>query len=1065
MSRGLVAGLVSAVLMAALIVAAVSSPPKAQAAVPSRFVVLGDSANPVPPAHSKSLGPLSPAADLRVDVTLRLPHPSAVGAFIASLSNRRSSNFDRFLRPGQFGQIFGPPSSEISAVEGVLRSLGLHPKGATSDRLLIPVTASAGEIDRAFHVQLVRYRLPSGRVAFTTLSPPSIVSSVARDIEGLVGLSDLIQPHDFLARSVAHRRIEPQHVGLVAGEAKPKTAGPTPCQGAASVASEYGGFTADELAAFYDMTPLYSLGDFGQGVHVAVAEFEPDLPSDIAAYQACYGTSATVNYLPVDGMSATGPGNDVEAAMDIEDVIGLAPQATIDVYQAPNSSNTDVLDVYSTIINDDSDAVVSTSWGECEPGQDASDASFRTSEQSLFAQAATQGQTIFAAAGDDGSTDCFGDAKPDASQLNVDDPASQPYVVAVGGTSIMNGSETVWNNSGGAGGGGLSSTWCMPSYQDQPAIPGLISSYSELAPAAADCPPGSYMRQVPDVSADADPATGYVMYWKGAWSGSSGYTYGGTSAAAPLWAAAAALIDSSPFCTDYGSGNAGVRPQGLYSLAALGSPYYGLALNDITTGNNDFTGSHYTGGLYPATVGYDMASGLGTPHLASVGNYYPGLAAQMCLAYRTQLGVTEITNVSPNLGPSEQPAQVTITGSGFLPIAGADQLQVGTNSITVSCSTSTSCTGVLPASGPGTVDLVMSVEDTTVSPVSPNDEFSFIGPPTITQIAPPEGPEQGGTAVTIEGSNFAGAVSVEFGGVAARAVHVDSPTELTVTTPPGSGNEPVTVTSIAGSTPAEPAASFNFLAAPIISRITPAIGPTKGGTVVTIFGTELVGDLSVLFGNRPARAVDRVSSTEVRAITPPGSGTTQVTVGNVAGSSQASAATAYDFLAPPTVTEITPAIGPQKGGAKVTIEGSGFVGEVFVRFDNTPARSVKVVSSSELSVVVPPGSGTSLVTVSTAGGSSTAGLRARYRFLAVPIVTRISPVRGTAKGGTRVTIWGSNFAGAVLVHFGLKTAAHVHLVSSSELTVNAPPGSGTAYVIVATVGGVSRAEPAAAYHY
>ena len=156
------AGLVSAVLMAALIVAAVSSPPKAQAAVPSRFVVLGDSANPVPPAHSKSLGPLSPAADLRVDVTLRLPHPSAVGAFIASLSNRRSSNFDRFLRPGQFGQIFGPPSSEISAVEGVLRSLGLHPKGATSDRLLIPVTASAGEIDRAFHVQLVRYRLPSG---------------------------------------------------------------------------------------------------------------------------------------------------------------------------------------------------------------------------------------------------------------------------------------------------------------------------------------------------------------------------------------------------------------------------------------------------------------------------------------------------------------------------------------------------------------------------------------------------------------------------------------------------------------------------------------------------------------------------------------------------------------------------------------------------------------------------------------------------------------------------------------------------------------------------------------
>ena len=100
------------------------------------------------------------------------------------------------------------------------------------------------------------------------------------------------------------------------------------------------------------------------------------------------------------------------------------------------------------------------------------------------------------------------------------------------------------------------------------------------------------MRQVPDVSADADPDTGYVIYWKGTWS-EPGYN-GGTSAAAPLWAAAAALIDSSPFCADYGSGNAGVQPAGLYSIAALGSPYYGLAFNDITTGNNDFSGSRVT---------------------------------------------------------------------------------------------------------------------------------------------------------------------------------------------------------------------------------------------------------------------------------------------------------------------------------------------------------------------------------------------------------------------------------------------------------------------------------------
>ena len=134
--------------------------------------------------------------------------------------------------------------------------------------------------------------------------------------------------------------------------------------------------------------------------------------------------------------------------MDIEDVIGLAPEATIDVYQAPNSSNADVLDVYSTIVDDDTEPVVSTSWGECEPDQDASDSSFRISEQGLFEQAATQGQTVFAAAGDNGSTDCYGDAElAERSQLYVDDPASQPYVVGVGGTSIVGGSETVWNDS------------------------------------------------------------------------------------------------------------------------------------------------------------------------------------------------------------------------------------------------------------------------------------------------------------------------------------------------------------------------------------------------------------------------------------------------------------------------------------------------------------------------------------------------------------------------------------------------------------------------------------------
>ncbi len=145
---------------------------------------------------------------------------------------------------------------------------------------------------------------------------------------------------------------------------------------------------------------------------------------------------------------------------------GLAPDATIDVYQEPNGGETDTYDLYNGHHRCDADQVVSTSWGDCELDEDPA---LITDEQSLFYQAMTQGQTVLAAAGDDGSTDC-GNA-----DLAVDDPGSQPYVVSVGGTSIQTSGEAVWNGSAisdGAGGGGVSAAWCMPAYQDQTAIPG-----------------------------------------------------------------------------------------------------------------------------------------------------------------------------------------------------------------------------------------------------------------------------------------------------------------------------------------------------------------------------------------------------------------------------------------------------------------------------------------------------------------------------------------------------------------------------------------------------------------
>jgi hypothetical protein len=152
----------------------------------------------------------------------------------------------------------------------------------------------------------------------------------------------------------------------------------------------------------------------------------------------------------------------------------------------------------------------------------------------------------------------------------------------------------------------------MPGYQ-RGAAPSLhvIGSGS----VGSNCAnPGGYCRQVPDVSADADPATGYIVYWNGSGSDPTSprgwQAVGGTSAAAPLWAALLADADSSNAC--HGSPIGFANP----ALYRAGSTAYASDFNDVTIGNNDYTGTN--GGLYPAGPGYDMASGLGTPNAATL---------------------------------------------------------------------------------------------------------------------------------------------------------------------------------------------------------------------------------------------------------------------------------------------------------------------------------------------------------------------------------------------------------------------------------------------------------------
>lgn len=546
-------------------------------------------APPAVPIGATAVGLLPAATRLLATVTLEPRSPAALADYATVVSTRGNVLYGKYLTTAQFAARFGPSASTIAAVRGVLQRDGLRPSGVTADHLAVGIRGTAAQFSRSFGTGFIRYHLASGRFAYANTRAPLLPGSIATAVQAVIGLDNLASAHS--EDLVAAKRAGGAAVARVA------TGGPQPCTAAQQEGSSEGAYTANQLASSYSFSSLYGAGDLGAGQTVAVYELEPNLTSDITAYQVCYGTTTSVSYVKVDGGAGTGAGSG-EASLDIEDVIGLAPDASILVYQAPNTDK-GAYDEYNSIISQDTTNVISTSWGLCESEEGLSAAE---AELTLFEEAATQRQSVLAAAGDDGSEDCGTNA------LAVDDPGSDPYVTSVGGLKLSKlgppPKETVWDDSVGSGGGGISEFWEMPTYQSG-ALKSLhvISGKSSRKPCGAA--KGAYCREVPDVSANADPYTGYVVYHSGHWS-----TIGGTSAAAPLFAAFIALTDASTTCAGT---RVGFLNPSLYSIA---STAYSANFYDIKSGNNDWTGTHP--GDYKAGAGFDMASGLGGPDAATL---------------------------------------------------------------------------------------------------------------------------------------------------------------------------------------------------------------------------------------------------------------------------------------------------------------------------------------------------------------------------------------------------------------------------------------------------------------
>jgi len=350
----------------------------------------------------------------------------------------------------------------------------------------------------------------------------------------------------------------------------------------------------------YGFDQLYKQGWYGQGTTIVLPEFNAFVQSDVQHYMGCVQFHGKISLVTVDNTPPTT--NDIEPLLDLEMVAGLLPDANIVVYQTdagPQYSNfwSSMLDTLNQISSDYSNnhqpVMVSVSWGGPEDG--LSQDTLSALDNTLQTMTRAENLNVFASSGDCGAYD----SADYPNRRDVDFPAVDPNVLGVGGTNLSVDSqghrskEAVWSgnpqqpadceNQWGSG-GGLSTVYSQPNWQQ--GVQGIQNQYS------------NGMRQVPDVSAVSNLLAGY---FNNQW----GYLYG-TSAATPIWASAYALV------------NEGLVSKTHYYVSGA-SLFYWMAQNqasqhpfyDVQQGNNLY---------YPATPGYDCATGLGTPNLVGVYN-------------------------------------------------------------------------------------------------------------------------------------------------------------------------------------------------------------------------------------------------------------------------------------------------------------------------------------------------------------------------------------------------------------------------------------------------------------
>jgi len=507
---------------------------------------------------ARKVGASDPKERILVTVLVRRrPSLKGLSSAVEEISALRPQE-RKHLTHEEFAATHGADPAELEKVEVFAHQHGLDVVEVSPGQRRLVLSGTVAAFSKAFRVSLKRYKLPKGSYRGRT-GPVRVPEDLAPIIEGVFGLDNRPQ-------AKPHMRL----CGGKKGAVRPRTGGIS--------------YTPPQIGELYDFPP----GINGQGQCIAIIELGGGYSSsDLTTYFQNLGIpEPVVTAMSVDGghNQPTGDPNgpDGEVMLDIEVAGAVAPGAKIVVYFTTNT-DAGFLDAVNTAIHDtiNKPSAVSISWGAAESGW--TNQAMQAMDQA-FQDAAALGVTICCASGDNGSTDGVEDGL-----LHVDFPASSPYALACGGTRLEGSGSTitneiVWNEgvSGGATGGGISDVFDLPKWQANANVP----------PSAN--PGGRIGRGVPDVAGDADPVTGYQVLVDG-----KGFTIGGTSAVAPLWAGLIALVNQKL------GHSVGYLNPGIYGL-----PSSSGAFHDIITGNNDIRGNN---GPYPARSGWDACSGCGSP--------------------------------------------------------------------------------------------------------------------------------------------------------------------------------------------------------------------------------------------------------------------------------------------------------------------------------------------------------------------------------------------------------------------------------------------------------------------